>query len=334
MKRPEGFDLEPPARSDRRPRASLLERPDGPPAPGTGGAAGRTRKKDVPAVRPRTVAVVVEPSSRRTRTSARSPQGARAADVTGELRSARRARLRAERAEIKRFTRAARRRRTAWLIGLGAVVALLLSVTAAVFSPALALRTIKVEGTDRLDPAAVTTALQGELGLPLALVDESRIADELSGFPLIRSFVVELEPPDSLRVVIDERQPIGVVVSGDIFQLVDPAGIVVETSQTRPDAVPLLELPLGDDGTVRRAVAGVLLALPDDVLAQVDRITATTRDDVTFTLRDSDQRVVWGSAENPERKALVLEALLAKWRSKGPGEYDVSGSGSATFRLF
>jgi len=41
---------------------------------------------------------------------------------------------------------------------------------------------------------------------------------------------------------------------------------------------------------------------------------------------------VWGSAENPERKALVLEALLDKWRSKGPGEYDVSGSGSATFR--
>ena len=209
---------------------------------------------------------------------------------------------------------------------------MLLVVTAAVFSPALALRDIEVEGTDRLDPAVVAAALEGELGLPLALVDESRIADELSSFPLIRSFVVELQPPDSLRVIIDERRPIGVVVSGIVFQLVDPAGIVVETSDTRPDGVPLLEFPLGDDGTIRRAVAEVLLALPDDVLAQVDRITATTRDDVTFTLRGSDQRVVWGSAENPERKALVLEALLDKWRSKGPGEYDVSGSGSATFR--
>jgi len=261
-------------------------------------------------------------------------QPARAADLRAELRAARRARRQAERAEIRRFTGAARRRRIGWIVALGSVATVLGLVALAVFSPALALRQIEIVGAERLDEAEVAAALEDELGRPLAFLDEGRIADRLGDFALIRSFVVELVPPDTMRVRIEERQPIGVVVSGSVFQLVDPAGIVIETSETRPDGVPLLELPLGDDGTVRRGVAEVLLALPGGVLERVDRITATTRDDVSFTLRGSDQRVVWGSAEDSERKALVLSALLGKWGSKGPGEYDVSGSGSATFRLF
>ena len=46
----------------------------------------------------------------------------------------------------------------------------------------------------------------------------------------------------------------------------------------------------------------VLLALPPDVLARVDAIAATTKDDVTLTLVGSQQRVVWGSAERARRQ--------------------------------
>ena len=54
-----------------------------------------------------------------------------------------------------------------------------------------------------------------------------------------------------------------------------------------------------------------MVALPPDVLAQVDTISAQTRDDVTLTLAGSDQRVVWGSSDDSERKAEILAALLA-----------------------
>ena len=61
-------------------------------------------------------------------------------------------------------------------------------------------------------------------------------------------------------------------------------------------------------------------------------ITARTRDDVTLTLAGNGQRVVWGSAEDSDRKAAILAALLARFASSGAGEYDVSAPGSAVFR--
>lgn len=215
---------------------------------------------------------------------------------------------------------------------LGVLLAAVGIVAVAVFSPALALRSIEVSGTQRIPAADIEDALAGELGTPLALLDERRVADELGDFALIRSFVVELVPPDTMRVEIVEREPIGVVVSGAVFQLVDPAGVVIESTAARPEGVPLLELPAGDEGRIREAVAEVLLALPADVLTRVDRITATTRDDVAFSLRDSEQRVVWGAAEDSARKADVLAVLLQHHAGAGPGEYDVSAPRTAVFR--
>ncbi len=88
----------------------------------------------------------------------------------------------------------------------------------------------------------------------------------------------------------------------------------------------------GAEGTGFEAIVEVLVALPPEVLAQVDSIGARTRDDVTLTLAGSDQRVVWGSAADSERKADILAALLAQFAAAGPGEYDVSAPGSAVFR--
>jgi cell division protein FtsQ len=79
-------------------------------------------------------------------------------------------------------------------------------------------------------------------------------------------------------------------------------------------------------------MAQVLAALPPEVLVQVDSISARTRDDVTLSLTGSDQRVVWGSASDSDRKALVLAALLGQFATAGPGEYDVSAPGTAVFR--
>lgn len=322
MRRPEGFDAAPeaPVRSSRRPRIRLGRPAEGPTSPETAAAAGAAPS---PSPRPAEPSAPAEPVAEPSE-----------ADPRAALRAAARERRRAERAEIRRFTRASRRRRNAWIIAGAVVVSIVGLVAVLVFSPALALREIEVVGAERLDGAQIEEALEGQLGVPLVFVDERRIADELGDFALIRSYVVELLPPSTMRVVIEERQPIGVVVSGSVFQLIDPAGIVVESIETRPEGVPLIDLPVGDDGTVRQAIAEVLLALPADVLERVDRVTATTRDDVSFTMHRSDQRVVWGGAAGSERKALVLAALLETWAGKGPGEYDVSGSGSATFRQF
>lgn len=249
-------------------------------------------------------------------------------------RRAERIQQRYERAEVRRFTRHARRRRIGVLTVLAILAVTAGLIAAAVFSPILALREIRVDGTTRLDPAVLADAVSGQIGTPLALLDEERIRRELGEFTTIRSYVTELVPPGTLVIHVVERSPLGLVAGPAGFDVVDAAGVVLESSPARPAGLPLLQIDDdGPEGTGFAAMAEVLIALPPGVLAQVDTISARTRDDVTLRLTGSDQRVVWGSADDSDHKAAVLGALLARFSTAGPGEYDVSAPGSAVFRL-
>ncbi|WP_395639221.1 cell division protein FtsQ/DivIB [Pseudolysinimonas sp.] len=296
-------------------------------------AAPPAKSAPTPKVTPRAAATPT-PTPRTQQRPAADRRAPHPAKPPAPERRARRIRKRSERAEVNRFTRRRRNRRLAWLgvFGVLAIVAALIAT--AVFSPILALREIRVDGTERLDPAVLQHAVEGQLGTPLALVDEDRLRRDLSQFTGIRSYATELVPPGTLVIHIVERSPLGAVLSPTGFDIVDAAGVVLESTPTRPEALPLLQIDdEGPEGTGFAAMAEVLVALPPGVLAQIDSIAARTRDDVTLTLTGSTQRVVWGSADDSDRKARILDALLARFASAGPGEYDVSAPGSAVFRL-
>jgi cell division protein FtsQ len=265
--------------------------------------------------------------------AAREPQPVAKPKVERSARKAERVKQRYERAEVRRFTRDARRRRIGWLTVLAILGLTAALIAVAVFSPILALREIRVEGASRVDQAVITEAVSGQLGTPLALLDESRIRDELGQFSGIRSYTTELVPPGTLVIHVVERTPLGVVVTAAGFDVVDAAGVVLDTAPTRPDDLPLLQVDAsGASGAGFEAMVEVLIALPPGVLARVDSIVARTRDDVTLTLSGSDQHVVWGSAADSDRKADIFAALLDRFATAGPGEYDVSAPGSAVFR--
>jgi len=253
-------------------------------------------------------------------------------------RAARRAsgeRRRTERTEVRRFTRRSRHRRTAW-ITVGAVAALLVaSVGVAVFSPLLSLEQVQVEGTERVDAAEVQAAVSGQLGTPLARIDFERITTELERFPLIASYVTETAPPHTLVIRVTERQPIATVPSGDGFDLVDPAGVVVQHLDARQEGVPLVDVGgAALDGTAFRSTAEVLLALPQALRQTVDSATASTADDVTLSLTTGEQ-VVWGSADDSAAKAQVLAGLVADQARRDPSasvEFDVSAPDNGIIR--
>lgn len=322
MKRPDGFD--PNARKPPAPKA---------PPPG-GRAEPRPRKPrgepglDTAAARP------TRPPGESAARPGRPPgEGTARRSAAREARRAERIRKRYEKQELKRFTRRQRRRRIAWGSVAGIVVLLVALILVAVYSPILALRHIRVDGTNRLDPAVIAEAVSGQTGVPLALLDEDRIRRELGEFTLIRSYVTELVPPDTLLIHIVERAPIGAVSTPAGFDVLDPAGVVIESPGERPAGLPLLVLDdEGVEGIGFESMVEVLRALPSDVLAQLDTITARTRDDVTLVFAGSNQRVVWGSAEDSDRKARVLAALLPHFAASGPGEYDVSSPGVGVFR--
>ena len=264
------------------------------------------------------------PGEGRERTAAQSLKDARR-----RLKRAERKRRRFERGEVKRFTRRSRSRRTIMLVASGLVVALLAVLAVAVYSPLLALKTITVDGASRVDAEQVVDAVDGQLGTPLALLDYGQFTRQLADFPLIRSYVTEMVPPDTLIIHIVERAPVAAVQNGEQFDLVDPAGIVVQTTPERPDGVPLIGAGGQDPASASfTSVVAVLLALPAPLLAQVDSITASTQDDVTFVLRGIGQTVVWGSADESAFKAAALAAMVAKQDPAARIEYDVSAPGS------
>ncbi len=308
MKRPEGFD-------GRRPQADS----GGSPAR-RGRAARPERATPARAIPPRTTA--------RSVTVPRRPAGA-----LKEARAASRERHRYERREIRRFTRRTRHRRLGWVVALGIVGVLVGLLAVAIYSPLLALRTIRVEGTAAVSAEAVTAAVSDQLGTPLALLDYDRIRARLDASPLIRSFVTEAQPPSTLVVRITERRPVGAIPTSAGFAVVDPAGVVLSTSPGRVAGVPLIDVEaMGVESAAFRSVVEVLLALPVDVRARVDTASASSKDDVTLVLSGVGQRVVWGSAERSALKARVLADLIAAQGENARVEFDVSAPLSPVVR--
>ncbi|CAN5347933.1 hypothetical protein BH09ACT5_BH09ACT5_17870 [soil metagenome] len=255
------------------------------------------------------------------------------ASARAALRRAARERRKFERAEVRRFTRRARNRRVALAAVGGVILTLVLLVGAAVYSPILALRHVTVDGTSRIDPTEIVAAADDQLGTPLALIDYDKMTRALSAFPLIRSYVTEVVPPDSLVIHVTERQPVGSIASAAGFDLVDPAGIVVQQSAERLPGIPVIDLAGATTSSPSfEAVVEVLLALPPGLLSQVDSISASTKDDVSFVLTGVGQRVQWGSADRSDKKAALLAGLISVTDPASPGTFDVSAPGNGVFR--
>lgn len=261
------------------------------------------------------------PDSESRSNGSRSPDGVTAR----ELRQVGRSRRRYERGEVKRFTRRARRRRMVWLVSVGGVVLVLGGAVLAAYSPLMTLHSIDVVGTTRLKSAAIVKALDGQLGKPLPLIDFGSIKKELGTFSLIRSYSTETHPPGTLIVRIVERAPVGLLKTGNGYDLVDPAGVVIATTAQRPAGYPVIQLA----GTAKSAAAApgftaataVLSVLPASVLPQVDSISAKTTDDVALTLIDG-KTVLWGGPDQSDLKAADLAALLKD--APSASVYDVS----------
>ena len=228
---------------------------------------------------------------------------------TRDVWRAARARRKALRAEIRRFTQRSRRRRIFWLSAVGAVLLLIGGSVAAAYSPLFAVEKITVAGATTLDPAVIEAALDGQLGTPLALVDASEVKAALLAFPLIETYALEARPPHDLTVRIKERTPVGVIRSDAGYTLVDAAGVALSTTSDQPAGQPLIDVAGGSDSAAFESAGLVVRSLPADVRALLTGVSATTVDDVTLTL-NTGLTVVWGSAEDSGLKALALSTTM------------------------
>lgn len=238
-----------------------------------------------------------------------------------DLWQAARARRRALRSEIRRFTQRSRRRRIGWIIGALVALVVVGGSVGAAYSPLFAVQKITVEGTSALKAADVQNALASQVGTPLALVNASAVKAALVSFPLIETYQLEAHPPHDLVVRIIERTPVGVIASAHGFTVVDAAGVALSTTVDRPAGYALIDLKNGTDASSFRSVGIALRALPAALRAQVDSVTAPTPDDIVLQLTGGT-KIVWGSADQSALKAEALQKLMAA--SPDHSTYDVS----------
>lgn len=206
------------------------------------------------------------------------------------------------------------------LLLLGGVVAY------AVLSPALALRTVEVEGNSLVTTAEVTAALAPLTGVSLTRITEDEVRGRLEGMAPVEDVRIAAQPPSTLVVTLREHLPVAVLRDGETYVLIDTEGRRLAAVADREQA----RLPLIDGGAdavnseVFSSITAVLAELPPEILARLNSASAGSVDSIRLSLT-GDQRIFWGSADRNAEKAAALEALLGMPEPEVPvGEFDVS----------
>ena len=224
----------------------------------------------------------------------------------------------------RRFARRQWRRR--WLVWRHvAVVVVLVGLAAAAvwavwFSSLLAVEDVEVRGTSRLSQDAVVAAARVPLGGPLVGVDLDSVRLRVGSLALVDEVEVTRHWPHTVLVQVSERTPVALVSLGPELRGLDAEGQILAPVVGAPPDLPRVQSPLGVSADALAEAARVVAALPNDLAASVDHVEVQTVDRISLELGDG-RLVRWGSADDSERKAEVLTALLRQPRA---AEYDVS----------
>jgi cell division protein FtsQ len=241
---------------------------------------------------------------------------------------------------------AAPRTRTPWraafftLAGLGIVAGV---AWALLGSRLLVVRSVTVTGTHLVSPEQVVAAADVPDGTSLIGVNTDQVARRVEAIRQVASATVAKDWPDRLVITVRERVPVMAVrMAGGGYDLVDPTGVIVRWSTSRPAGLPLYltSLPpaaLRGDSSLG-AAAAVLAELPSWLSRQVAEVSAagpaaaaaaSPGDPAQVTLYLLDRKtVLWGGTDRASEKDRELAILM-----RDPARYfDVSAPGTVVTR--
>lgn len=216
----------------------------------------------------------------------------------------------ARRRSTRRPSRADLYRRKVVRRRLGAILAMLV-VTVVVctvwFTPALGVREVEVRGNANLTGEEVRVAAAIEPGTPLVRLDVDAVAARVRELPRVAGVEVERVVPGTVRLTVDEREPVAVIMAPEGAHLVDVTGKDYATVVQPPDGLP--ELTASPDAVV--AAVTVLTQVPASLREDVLSVAADSPSDIRLTLSGS-REVRWGSPADTPRKAAVLDVLMTR----------------------
>lgn len=231
----------------------------------------------------------------------------------------------------KKFLRRQRARR--WLVWRRVLA--VLAVAAVVgglvwlffFSTVLAVKGAEVRGVEVLSAAEVEAVADVPLGEPLATVDLTAVEARVEGLAAVSSAEASRAWPDRIRIDVTEREAVAAVSWEGQWRGLDETGVLFRSYPERPVGLPEVLMSAATPVEALAEAAAVVQALPAAILDKVDRLEVESIDRITLELTGGST-VVWGSADESEDKAAVLEVLL---RQKAR-VYDVTAPGRPTIK--
>ena len=230
------------------------------------------------------------------------------------------ARAKAERAQRRRTWA---RRGGLLLLGLLLLAAVGWTVTS---TSLLAVRSVRIEGAQRVTVAQLQQVAAVRLQTPLARLDVTGIAARVRQLDGIASVQVSRGWPSTLHITVVERQPVATVRRSGGWAYIDSAGTPFFTLPRQPPGLAVLDVPSVEppDQATRSALA-VLVSLPAALRQQVASVRAPTPSGVVLILA-AGQLINWGPPGDAADRAAAVRALLAR----GERRIDVSSPGVAT----
>lgn len=241
-------------------------------------------------------------------------------------------RIAQRRAEVRAERRDRRLRRTMSVLLLLVLVALGVAVER---SSLVALATVEVSGTERLDPDVVRELSGLEPGTSVLRLRLGPAGAAVAEHPLVAAATVERDGVLGVRVVVREHVPVLVARGGGAAVLVADDGSVVATGAE--PGVPVVRLPVRPPAPGERVTEVAALAaahrmvtnLPGPLLALVERVEAAGAEQLELLLTDGTL-VRWGDAERADEKARALGAVLEDIDGTAVGIIDVRAPSAPT----
>lgn len=180
----------------------------------------------------------------------------------------------------------------------------------------LVVRSVTVEGRDRTSPTRLLAALGIGRGEPILRFDPRAARARVEALPWVESARVERRLPDSIHVVLTERQPLALWqrgADGD-FAVIDQAGAPLEV-----DTRPFAELPVivGDGAPGRVPGLLAMLAAEPELAARLRAATwvggrrwtlrlDAIEDGIDIALPEHDAAGAWARLARLERQGRLL----------------------------
>ena len=193
----------------------------------------------------------------------------------------------------------------AWLVG---------------WSELTTLETVRIDGADTALAEQVSAIAEAPIGEQLIWADTDAMSARVGQLAELASVSVHRSWPRTLVISVRQRVAAAALSDGGSWWLVDGSGVMFGRTEDRPDDLPVLDAPGGDEAaTTRAAGVAVLTSLPSQVHELVVEVSAHSAADVRLQLRGG-ATVLWGGPGDDAEKAAVVLALLGEDATT----YDVS----------